>query len=582
MINPLVAEAFKRFLESQSMPPAPVAGAQGGESVSTSTVGMPGPQAQPTPMKGQEQDPNALAQPGYTSTPSPTPPQGSIYDNLPGHLLYIKDAIAPLQKGKQIVDYYFSDENVGKTTGEIDDADRRKNAASMAIEAAAKSVSSGMGDDDFDSYLNTLLEKMGQRPKMPAEAELQNPSRESAIVSAIGSTLFPQQALKLGALPYEHELGERDKATKKGLQNFAIENDQYQQDLRTLQQVIGETNQRDTERGRLRDNAEDRASRERITELDRQSRERIAAGKADSQGVRDAKKVLNDPKSTRVSRAQALADLDAAEYEVPPDRKKEYLDSTYYEDNIAVDNTRADKLADSRITRDKKLNQKIDSDLRMAVKEGRLKDLNAEMLRMRIASYPEEHQAKMFNVYRGMELREEAVAQGWDRLDIQRDANHQREAKDLNDLYEKGLATTLNLIKTLRPQTVKLRETVASLRIQIASETNAAKKKALEVERDGFIEEYNDIVNKLNGTDSSSGLYDQAESLEAKSKALAALRAKQTPNTGLRKPGSGGGAGRPAGKSDAQLIAEANEAMKRGADPGKVKARLKQWGVIFK
>ena len=64
------------------------------------------------------------------------------------------------------------------------------------------------------------------------------------------------------------------------------------------------------------------------------SREKIAGMRVDSDVVKGARKTLNDPKSTKASRAAAIIDLEAEGIVYPPDLKQQYLESTYYEDNV--------------------------------------------------------------------------------------------------------------------------------------------------------------------------------------------------------------------------------------------------------
>jgi len=69
-------------------------------------------------------------------------------------------------------------------------------------------------------------------------------------------------------------------------------------------------------------------------DFQRQIAKEAREDKAQTEREKSAWKTLNDPKSTTVSRATALDMLAQEGIQVPPERRLEYLKSTYYEDNV--------------------------------------------------------------------------------------------------------------------------------------------------------------------------------------------------------------------------------------------------------
>lgn len=88
-----------------------------------------------------------------------------------------------------------------------------------------------------------------------------------------------------------------------------------------------------TRKDRQAENVFNAWNRRMDAKLDRESRERMLGVRGNQKLVQDSYKALRDPKSTRAARMDAIAALQEAGQTFAPDVLRDYMDSTYYEDN---------------------------------------------------------------------------------------------------------------------------------------------------------------------------------------------------------------------------------------------------------
>ena len=327
---------------------------------------------------------------------------------MPPHLLNMKDQIAQQYQLKNGYEAYFSGDNIGKSAAEIAQAQRDEHLAEKAMQIAESGI--GMNDEEFNQLVSGMIGEAGAMPRYQEPARVA-PSREMLAASAISALLSPKTAFRSMAAPYEWANEEHDRAVAEANRTLQQDVLGWRSRLEAKKLAVTEQNRRDLEDARLRNDA-----------LDRASREKIAAGRQESQAERDAKRILNDPKSTVVARRQALADLAGTGYMIQPELQKQYLESTYYEDNQKSLKENRDA-STARITRQTArydlLDEKTKSEIDNLKKRGKVLDADHARLLKVIEHFDKDKALKAYQVYSNVALAKSRLAEMQKRTGLQ-------------------------------------------------------------------------------------------------------------------------------------------------------------------
>ncbi|HMS54219.1 MAG TPA: hypothetical protein PKA27_02365 [Fimbriimonadaceae bacterium] len=284
-------------------------------------------------------------------------------NELPGTHQYLASVAATAAKKRSDIDGAMTQAIAGKSLEEQrlekDVADLRKATDDLAAKTAE------LDDSEFESFRAQFESQLAARPQKPGQAALGQPNLLQAGLGIAGALVDPNNAASHLAAPLQSELQEQQRADVENRENFEIASQEHAQRMAWLERQMNYSRQDSRERQRSKqdqlDNQSRRADRnlavaegslkdfrdnrraDKIREDDQQFKIDLAAGKFQNKDAADAWKVLNDPKTTRVARAGAMARLESNGINLPPDLKSGYLESTYYEDN-QVASTRGKEL----------------------------------------------------------------------------------------------------------------------------------------------------------------------------------------------------------------------------------------------
>jgi hypothetical protein len=97
----------------------------------------------------------------------------------------------------------------GAVAGKSLEDQHEENMAQEAYNMVQKTAM--LDDQEFQGLMQQIKSEMDVRPEMPERPMLQAPNLGQAATAAIGSLLFPQHALDIGATPFQNQLLEQEK-----------------------------------------------------------------------------------------------------------------------------------------------------------------------------------------------------------------------------------------------------------------------------------------------------------------------------------------------------------------------------------
>lgn len=142
----------------------------------------------------------------------------SVYDRLPGGLLYLGNSIANSTKFNFNLDDDFGKFSSGKSAKDIADEEELTRAQEEMQRLASQGAT--LDTSQADSFMQQYMGEANRQIPVPQKPELQNPSLAAGIMSLLGGFIDRNNAFAYGAAPFAEGLRQQDEGYKSNVQAY--------------------------------------------------------------------------------------------------------------------------------------------------------------------------------------------------------------------------------------------------------------------------------------------------------------------------------------------------------------------------
>lgn|GEM_PF-3276471 len=385
-----------------------------------------------------------LGGPGSQYEETPAAGGQDVNDDLSGPHQYLKNQIAAAKKKKRNVAFYFSDENLHKTTDEMQrewDQKREDNQFMQRLNWGLREFGSieAMPPELFGKPYEELQAMIGKMPTRPDLVQPGAPTTGQALAGLVVGLLNPQFAFDAAAAPYQVQARRADMTNAQNMQAYEDQLKKFQLQFGISREKAGVIVQAQQDQQRMKFQAQEadlgRLFNARLTEFQaRHDWDLFVAGEQSSFMKMDrqmqnamAGRALDAAFSEtggpgyRAAAAALLEGLTGKKFETlqqmtPAERDQEVMT----------------KLREFQLQSGKEM---FPIEKNKALLENTILGITAKYL-------PAEKQAEIANIYSSIEARTAAAAQGWAGLDLQKQQIGQSNGALDKALYEAGEAAS--------------------------------------------------------------------------------------------------------------------------------------------
>lgn len=362
--------------------------------------------------------------------------ENEVQQDLPGHYKFIKDQIADKRKSKNNVGFYFSEENLSKSTQEMQDGwnQKREDAGFMKVLNWSLSEFGSVDSippDLFSKPYEELSAMVDRMPVRPAEVSPDKINTGQALAGLAVALLNPEFALDAAAAPYMVNARQADRVNTRNTQEFEDQMRKFQLQFGISREKAGVMVGHLQEKQRMQFQAQqadlNRVFQTRLTNFEAAQRWDMFIAGEQSSFLKMDKQMQN----AMIGRAldAAFSETGGPAHRAAAAALLEGLTGKKFQ--VLSSMTPQERSEEARTALTK---FQLDAGKEMLPYEKRKAQLENQVLGITAQYLPAKEQAEIANLYNTIQNRDAGTAQGWRALD----QNDERATSTA--ALEKGLA----------------------------------------------------------------------------------------------------------------------------------------------